>query len=92
MKNKINFVSAFLFSLVLLSTAMLSCINKGTLNEGDENLRIPLDGTFEYAICPEGENGLWGEDSTVEDALQMDYAFLEKMCYRNLYALAGGDG
>ena len=92
MKNKINFVSAFLFSLVLLSTAMLSCINKGTLNEGDENLRIPLDGTFEYAICPEGENGLWGEDSTVEDALQMDYTFLEKMCYRNLYDIAGGDG
>ena len=89
------FLSFFLFSSILL----VSCSNnqrhiftKGTINADDKSMRIQLDGKFYYAICPEGEDGSWGADSDIEDALKLNYTHLDKMCYRNLYDVAGSDG
>ena len=101
MKGIVRSLNAFFLSFILMSSAFLSCSNqqgtvrkknRGTLNVDDETMRIKLDGTFEYAICPEGEDGSWGADSNVEDALLMEYKPLEKMCYQNLFDVAGGDG
>ena len=89
------FLSFFLFSSILL----VSCSNnqrhiftKGTINADDESMRIQLDGKFYYAVCPEGEDGSWGADSDIEDALKLNYTHLDKMRYRNLYDIAGSDG
>ena len=89
------FLSFFLFSSILL----VSCSNnqrhiftKGTINADDESMRIKLDDKFYYAVCPEGEDGSWGADSDVEDAMKMNYTHLDKMRYQNLYEVAGGDG
>ena len=101
MKRQNRFLSALFLSFIVLSSIFVSCSNNqksfrkknlGTLNLDDENMRIQLDGTFEYALCPEGEDGSWGADSDVDDALLMEYKPLERMCYRNLYDLTGGDG
>ena len=91
----------FLSSLILFSTFLFSCTlnyekphrrNTGTLNSHHPELRVKLDGAFYYALCPEGEDHYWGEYSQVEDALQLTYTHLDRMCYRNLSDVAGSDG
>ena len=91
----------FLSSLILFSTFLFSCTlnyekphrrNTGTLNSHHPELRVKLDGAFYYALCPEGEDHSWGEYSQVEDALQLTYTHLDRMCYRNLSDVAGSDG
>lgn len=92
---------SFLSSLILFSTFFFSCTlnyekphrrNTGTLNSYHPELRVKLDGAFYYAVCPEGEDHSWGEGSEVEDALQLNYTHLDRMCYRNLADVAGSDG
>ncbi|MBR6341100.1 MAG: hypothetical protein IKR64_04290, partial [Treponema sp.] len=101
MKSLNLFLRTILSPLILFSAVLCSCTlnyenphkrNTGTLNTQHPELRVKLDGAFYYAVCPEGDDHSWGEYSEVEDALQLTYTHLDRMCYRNLADVAGGDG
>ena len=70
-----------LFSAVLCCAALFlftSCM------DDEENPRIYLDDDFYWALSD--------VDSTVEDAMELEYQHLDNMGYKNLMDLVGGDG
>ncbi|MCR4735299.1 MAG: SpoIIE family protein phosphatase [Treponema sp.] len=73
--------------LILISFFSLACSN-----EADSKPRLYLDDSFYWAVYEESIERPSGINSTVYDAYNLEYKHLDKMCYRNLFDLAGGDG